>query len=96
MPARRKIHLPLTEMENEDIGFECPESGPILSGDGTADEDLVCGRCERTLFLALTRDDLYEALVKGFALTKTRGRRFPLVAICDCGAINRVWPLIPG
>ena len=92
MPLRRKTHLPLTEMTDEDIGLECA-GDPIYSGDATGDEDLVCGRCHRTLFLALSRDGVFAAIAKsGLPSADRRGRRYPLVAICDCEAVNRVWP----
>lgn len=96
MPPRRKTRLPLTEIGEEDIGFVC-EGTPIFSG--TADEDLLCGRCHRTLFLAFTRDDLFAELQKlrpaNAKRTAVSNRRHPIVAECDCGAINRVWPVIP-
>jgi hypothetical protein len=94
MPPRRKIHLQLTEEGDEDVVFGC-DGTPIFSG--TADEDLICGRCHRTLFLALSRNDLFALIAKTFppaAKTAVTGRPFPLVAICDCGAVNRVWPVI--
>jgi hypothetical protein len=96
MPPRRKIHLPLTEAYEDDLGFECTGT-PIFFG--TANEDLVCGRCHRTLFLGFTRDDLFAAIAKmrspNAPRTAVSDRRPPLIAICDCGAINRVWPIIP-
>jgi len=93
---RRKTHLPLTEWYDDDIGLECTGT-PIFSG--TADEDLLCGRCHRTLFLAFTRDDLFDAITKmsppGTPRTAVSNRRSAIVAVCDCGALNRVWPIIP-
>lgn len=91
MPARRKIHLQLTEQGDYDLGLVC-EGDPIYCGDGSHDEDLVCGRCHRTLFLALSRSDVFAFIAKNFG-SKPFRRPFPLVAECDCGATNRVWPV---
>lgn len=92
MPPRRKTHLQITEFEEEDVGFEY-DGSPILSGDGSIGEDLVCGRCHLTLFLALSREAVFSELAKGgVPFTDRHGRRRPLTAICDCGAVNRVWP----
>jgi hypothetical protein len=92
MPPRRKTRLQITEFGDEDTGFAC-DDGPILSGDGSIGEDLVCGQCLRTIFLALSRDAVFDELAKsGCPLTDRHGLRHPFVAKCDCGAVNRVWP----
>jgi hypothetical protein len=93
MPGRRKIHLPLTEM-GEEVGLCVNENGdPIMAGDGSIDEDLVCGLCHRTLFLALNREGVFSQLEKDGWPTTSHGRRLPLLAVCDCGAFNRLWPI---
>jgi hypothetical protein len=92
MSARQKTHLQITEFGEEEVGLSC-DGGPILSGDGSISEDLVCGQCHRTLFLALSREAVFTELAKGgMPFTDRHGRRHPFVATCDCGAVNRVWP----
>ena len=94
MPPRRKTHLKLTMFSEEDTGLVCTD-GPIFSGKAETDEDLLCGRCHRTLFLAMTRQDVCVELRRGMPTRLNPAlaqRNFPLVAECDCGAINRVWP----
>lgn len=91
---RRKTPLELSEFHDADVGaFQCVD-GPILSGDGTIAEDLVCGFCHRTLFLALSRDGVFAEIGRrlGRPATDAHGRREPLLAVCDCGKVNRVWP----
>jgi hypothetical protein len=94
MPPRRKTHLPLMdELEEDYIGIEY-EGHPIASG--TENEDLICGRCHTTLFLGLSRNGIFEYLAKESPPKRPRAgharQQFPLAAICDCGAVNRVWP----
>lgn len=91
MPPRRQTPLQLTAQEPEDTVFECT-GGPIFSGDGSLPDDLVCGRCHRTLFLALSVDGLFDLLAGVGRFTDPHGRRKPLLAQCDCGVLNRVWP----
>jgi hypothetical protein len=104
---RRKVRLTLTpEMGDEDTDLLRPEEGPYLSGDG--DTDLLCGRCDQTLVRGIGREDVcgvYMRLINAMRVaqglgiynsgTAVENRPFPLVAHCDCGAINRVWPIIP-
>ncbi len=97
MPPRRKVHLPLTEPGEFDIGFSSAEddTGPIASGN--EDTDLLCGRCHKTLFLALTIEGFFAKLAEGLPTKASNraaaGRRHPAVAVCnECGARNRLWP----
>jgi hypothetical protein len=48
--ARRKIQLEVIEPDEDTFALAC-DGHAILSGDGTINEDLVCGRCQRTLFM---------------------------------------------
>lgn len=92
MPERRKTHLQITERNEGEVEIQCV-GGPILSGDGSINEDLVCGRCHRTLFLALSREAVFAEFARGgLPFTDRHGRRHPFAAKCDCGAVNRVWP----
>jgi hypothetical protein len=91
--ARRKTHLAVIEGPEEDeIEFVC-DGNPISSG--TENEDLLCGRCHRTLFLGFSREGLLDAITKDLGPTRTAAdkRRYPLAVQCDCGAHNRVWPV---
>jgi hypothetical protein len=90
--ARRKIQLEVIVPDEDTFALAC-DGHAILSGDGTINEDLVCGRCQRTLFMALSREDVFPALAReGLDFRDRHGRRHPIVACCDCGAYNLVWP----
>lgn len=101
MPGRRKIRCELAdEIGQEDTCFDISDGeGPFLSGDGP--EDLLCGRCDRTILLGLSRQDACTKLVtdhganRHLAGTAAALRPFPLVVECDCGAQNRLWPIVP-
>jgi hypothetical protein len=90
--GRRKTALEIIEPDEDTVALSY-DGHAILSGDGTINEDLICGRCHLTLFMALSRDDVYHALArKGLDFRDRHGRRHPIVAQCDCGAYNYVWP----
>lgn len=90
--ARRKTRLEVIEPDESTFALSS-DGHAILSGDGTINEDLVCGRCHRTLFMALSREDVLTALAReGLDFHDQHDRRHPMVAHCDCGAYNLVWP----
>jgi hypothetical protein len=90
--ARRRTHLQVIKPDENTFALSC-DGHAILSGDGEINEDLVCGRCHRTLFMALSREDVFTAIArKGLDFRDRHGRRHPMVAHCDCGAFNLVWP----
>jgi hypothetical protein len=98
MRPRKKSRLQLVdEPGDEDLQLVASDEGPFCSGEEP--EDLICGRCDRTLFLGLSRDGViatvWSASLDPHSRTAAFGRPFPLVIDCDCGAINRVWPVIP-
>lgn len=98
MPPRRKIHLPVVaDPGEESVHFTAAEAGPTFSGED--DEDLLCGRCRRTLCLGLRRDHAADAVRSAMKFgpprTAADRRPFPVVIQCDCGAVNRVWPVVP-
>lgn len=96
--GRKRTRLQVVpEIGDEDIIFEVAEEGPFAIG--SAPESLICGRCERTLFLGFSRESLVATVLAmprhPKARTAAAKRPFPFVIVCDCGAINRCWPIIP-
>lgn len=104
MQLGRRKHRgqPVAEADvgDEDVLFgpDEEEGWPLLSGSDA--DDLICYRCEQTLLLGLTRENACRAALEEWDLFENDGtaaalRPFPFVILCDCGAYNRVWPLIP-
>lgn len=99
-PAMRKSRGQLiAEPEDEDTCLCVPDEGPLLTGEEKA--SVVCGRCERTLLLGVSREGACAAIRDNYGAwpgakgTAAENRPFPLVIECDCGAMNRIWPVIP-
>lgn len=98
MRERRKTRGQIVEDAGDEAVFGVDE-GPLLSGD--ENENVLCGRCDRTLLLGVARENAWRALRSTMGLadphagTAAADRPYPVYVECDCGATNRIWPIIP-
>ena len=96
---RRRTRGQIVDGQSVDLAIQYID-GPLFSG--SDDENVACGRCDRTLLLGVARENAWTAVrtVMGIpdphAGTAAAGRPHPVFIECDCGAMNRIWPIVPG